>query len=511
MADGRLLHVEDRTVPVQIGGREAHLAILRDVTARVAAEGLYRTLVETTPDPLIIHDAGRILYANPAAAVFMGGTSQEECIGKTVFDLLPEESHPILRERLRTIGRCPELTEAEYPLRQPGGELRHIHARSVGVVYRGQRATVTVFHDLTARKLAEAERDRALARHEDLFQSAPVGIARELPDRRLVRVNRRMAEMFGYASPAAMVDEVADLAERLFVEPEDYWRLRRMVEGLGEVQDFECLGRRRDGSTFWAAHSVRAVRSRGDGILGFEAFVRDVTERREAEAAVAEHARRVRVLAGELAMAGERERRAVAGSLHDGPVQLLALATLMLDELARRGRQGREFAPALGLLREASSQIRATLEDLAPPALFADNLAGTLASLGREFASRHGLQVEVSCPELPELSREGVAFLCRTAREFLVNAIKHGRAGRADIQVDLSVGCLRLAVLDNGQGFDPSRLEAEGLWSLGLPGLRSLARDLGGELSVESAPGAGARVALTLPLAPLGAAQALFG
>ncbi|MEW5772433.1 MAG: PAS domain S-box protein [Thermodesulfobacteriota bacterium] len=516
-ADGRLVHVSERTVPVDVGGRRLFLAILRDVSDRVAAEqardeveSLYRTIVETSPGILFIHEAGRLLYVNPAAGAFMGAADPESLLGMRLHDLLGPVMAPVIDARIRAVLAGPGASEAEYDVLMPGGGTRRVNERSVRVDYLGRPAILAVVHDLTAHRRAEAERDQALASYQNLFRCAPLGIARFLRSQGYARVNRRMAEMFGYPSPEAMTLEVGDDPSRLYADPEDHARLRRMAGMQEEVRDFECLSRRRDGTLFWTSRSIREVRGHDGSVQGCEVFVRDIDDRRRAKAEAEERGRRVRVLAGDLAMASERERRTVARNLHDGPVQLLALATLMVEDLARKRGLDREFAPALDLLREAAGQLRTTLDDLTPPALFADDLAGTLDRQGGELLRRHGLEVEVSCPGLPGLSREGTAFLCRTVRELLVNAVKHGRARRAEVLAEARGRTLRITVRDDGCGFDSARLGADGSRTQGLPGLRCLVRDLGGGLEVESAPGRGTRVRLTLPLDPLCAAQPLL-
>jgi nitrate/nitrite-specific signal transduction histidine kinase len=84
-----------------------------------------------------------------------------------------------------------------------------------------------------------------------------------------------------------------------------------------------------------------------------------------------------------------------------------------------------------------------------------------------------------------------------------VNAFKHGRASHARILVNTNGPDLTLTVEDNGAGFDSGQSEISESHTYGLPGLRDMARSMGGRLSVNSTPGTGARVEVSLPLASL--------
>ena len=502
------------------GGLGGFEAFVRDTSAHRQAEAerdlaleSYEDLFQSAPLGIVLFIPGRkSIRVNRRMAEIFGYPSPEAMVAEVGIDPTRLYVDPADHARLvRLAENQGEVKDFECLARRHNGEVfwasRCVRVvRGPGGVMEGYEAFV---RDITARRQAEAERDGALESYEDLYQSAPLGIAVYVPGEGYTRVNRRMAELFGYPSPETLAREVGDDPSRLYANKADHARLRRLTRDRGEVRDFEYLALRRDGSTFWASRSVRMVPARGGEGAGYESFVGDITERRRAQQEAAERGRRVQVLAGELAMASERERRGMARELHDGPVQQLALATLLVEDLGRRLGSGKEFLPALDLLRDAAEQLRRVMDDLTPPALFSDSLAGTLACLGRDFFSRHGLKVDVSCPGLPGLSRDGVAFLCRAVRELLVNAIKHGRAGQARVLVDVRGASLWLTVMDNGKGFDPFPLDTGEPRSRGLPGLRSLCRDLGGGLAVESTPGLGTRVVLDLPLDPLCAAHPL--
>ncbi|MGW9299520.1 sensor histidine kinase [Streptomyces cyaneofuscatus] len=240
-------------------------------------------------------------------------------------------------------------------------------------------------------------------------------------------------------------------------------------------------------------------------VLGYDALFRESERRRElivelvatrAELAEAERT------AGTLA---ERER--LAREIHDTLAQGLSSIQLLLRAAERTLP---EDAPATAHVRAAREAAQANLAEarsfvraLTPPDLEHGSLAAALERLcarttGPDLAVRFavsGTPVELPTPY-------EVALL-RTAQSALANTVRHARAGRAEITLSFMDTSVALDVVDDGRGFDPSGapVAERGDGGFGLPAMRSRAATLGGTLSVESAPGQGTALAVTLPLA----------
>src|SRR5215208_2829516 len=113
-----------------------------------------------------------------------------------------------------------------------------------------------------------------------LLEGLPIGVYRTSPDGRVLMANPSLLRMLGYASLAELSSR--DLNQEF--EPE-YLRseFRQTLERVGEVIGWEATWRRKDGSSFYARESARAVRDGRGAILYFEGTVEDVTSRRRAE------------------------------------------------------------------------------------------------------------------------------------------------------------------------------------------------------------------------------------
>jgi two-component system sensor histidine kinase DegS len=207
------------------------------------------------------------------------------------------------------------------------------------------------------------------------------------------------------------------------------------------------------------------------------------------------------------ASAREDERRRLARDLHDGPAQTLAaalfgvdLAVSALDRAPAAARE--ELLAARALVRDALDDVRALMTGLRPRLLEERGLVVALNALAampplwgtKVLVETRGIGMAERLPAEVELA------LFRIAQEAVSNARRHGAASRAQVSLTVSRGVAELLVVDDGRGF----LCEPGIsWPVGgegLPGMRERAELLGGTLLVESAPGAGTRIEVTLPL-----------
>jgi PAS domain S-box-containing protein len=216
----------------------------------------------------------------------------------------------------------------------------------------------------------------------------------------------------------------------------------------------------------------------------------------------------LRALATELTLAEQRERRRLAGLLHDGLQQLLVAARLRAQMLGRSDdpkiQQGsREIAE---LLAEALADARSLAGELSPPTLQRGDLLPALEWLARWMLEKHHFTVAIHPPveALPALPEDLAVLLYQGVRELLLNAVKHAQVAAAEVTFIPAGNALTLAVADAGVGFDSRRLRAEGgtQSGFGLLGIRERLGLAGGRLEIASAPGRGSRFTLTVPLHP---------
>jgi signal transduction histidine kinase len=193
------------------------------------------------------------------------------------------------------------------------------------------------------------------------------------------------------------------------------------------------------------------------------------------------------------ASAVEVERRRIARNLHDGLAQELAYIKMETARLAVAlpgGRAERVALAAERALEESRGAIAALRGDV--DGVF----SAELSELADELTSREGVRLSLQVEPGIEFERGDREELLRIMREAISNGLRHGRATEVVLELTGGDG-VRMAVRDNGSGFVPGgRRRRE---SLGLTSMRERARALGGDLIVESAPGAGTLVEVRLP------------
>ncbi|HET8630042.1 MAG TPA: GAF domain-containing sensor histidine kinase [Thermomicrobiales bacterium] len=212
--------------------------------------------------------------------------------------------------------------------------------------------------------------------------------------------------------------------------------------------------------------------------------------------------------AGALATAEERNR--LAREIHDTLAQGLAAivlhletADLLLDGEPPRARE--RLRRALTLARENLVEARRSVQGLRATALEGRSLGEGLLALAERFTDEYDVPVACTVDALPPLSPRVEADLYRIAQEALTNCGKYAQAGRVTLTLERDSRALTLTIADDGAGFDPASPPAgkPGLsGGFGLRGVGERVAALGGALTLDSAPGHGARLTVTIPLAP---------
>lgn len=203
----------------------------------------------------------------------------------------------------------------------------------------------------------------------------------------------------------------------------------------------------------------------------------------------------------EAVAAQEHERRRIAADLHDGPVQELAGVSFALSAAREHLAAGRThdtdavLAEAGEQVRGGIRRLRALFVDLYPPALRDEGLPAALADLLAPLQAAD-VQTTLSTEAGLHLPRDTELILYRGAQEALRNALRHAEPSRVRVEVLARDGHAVLEVADDGHGFVPTTSPTG---HLGLRLLDDLARDNGGTLEIDSAPGRGTHIRLEVP------------
>jgi len=211
-----------------------HNAVLRDPTGRITgtlssgsditdqrqaetalreSEERYRSLVDNSPEPIVVHREGTVLFTNPAAADFLGARDPGELIGQPLWRLLDEASQQLVRERVRQMiddGR--QLPNVEETFVRRDGTTRVAEVASIATSYQGAPAVQMMIRDITERKRAEDAVRRYADRlelmreidHEILAARDLEAIARSVLGRTCRLLNCERATIALFDQPAGM-------------------------------------------------------------------------------------------------------------------------------------------------------------------------------------------------------------------------------------------------------------------------------------------------------------------
>lgn len=415
----------------------------------------------------------------------------------------------------------------EHRIIRPAGTVRWIHANATTRCDADGRPIrmVGVNFDITERKQAEQALSESEERFRSVFERAGTGIAIADLNGSFMQCNPAFCAMLGYTE-----DELRQVHFSELVHAED--RDANVAESLRliaeELPHYEIENRyvHKNSEPVWVRKFISLLRDHDGRAKYVLVLVTDVTERRKAqqrlvqwtvelEKAVDEktaelvHSQtRLRSLARELNLTEQRERKRLAGELHDHLQQILVLGKLTVGQGKKSVGGSPEYKTVLNrvddILSEALTYSRTLVAELCPTVLRDRGLAAGLTWLGT-YMKKHEQTVTVRVPEgndvqLPE---DQFILLFQSVRELLINSSKHAGTGQATVAMEQVDGELRITVSDEGAGFD---LAAAGTPSGGISskfGLFSIQERmlaLGGRFDLHSVPGQGTTARLILPL-----------
>ena len=323
----------------------------------------------------------------------------------------------------------------------------------------------------------------------------------------VLEFNRAAEEAFGYSAEEAVGAELAELVIPPELRQRHRIALRRRVyadEGSVLNRRIEMTGMRKDGSIFPLELAITRIKGTDPPV--FAGFIRDITDRRQAEQRLRAQADEISKLAeargelvAQLLAAEERTRRRIAQVLHDDALQNLLAAHQDLIEAAP-GRAG--VARAHKTLEGTIKGLRDAVAALHPITLQEGDLETALNAIARQHAGRGGFRYTVRVErDAVDLEDELVLSL---ARELLTNVSRHAEASRCSVTVTREGRRIALEVADDGKGMEPERQQValrEG--HVGLASALQRVRAMGGEADLSTAPGSGTVVRARIPIGEL--------
>lgn len=333
-------------------------------------------------------------------------------------------------------------------------------------------------------------------RWRQIIENAPFGYYRVGKDSTFEYVNPEWERMFGYPQPEVLGKTFME------VQPEaEQDEARKRLEAVlgGAIVRGEFARARKNGRLEYHTSFIKPI-WQGDGIVGGEGFLVDITKQKEAR-------ERAQALSHALLRAQEKERERIALELHDSVAQELAAVKIGCQCLCEESVDGifelRQRVSSLSaMLQKALDNLRIISYDLRPPGLDM-GLVPALEELCADFEQKMGVHVEFTTVGLEnlKLGSEREINLYRLVQEALNNVEKHAFAKQITVKLAAAGSCLILRLMDDGRGFDPQQAYQPGNpRRMGLRGMRERVRLLHGEMGIQSEPGKGTNISIKLPL-----------
>lgn len=502
----RTFLVVDRCLKDENGENFAIQSSSVDITARkLAEESLrrseeeYRFLFDSAPVGIGVTGIdGGVYAANRCLLALLGLTIDEfRAVGSVGVYADPDCRKGVI-ETLRKVG---SVQDRETRLVRRDGSVITALLNAQQMERGGRTFIFSTMRDITEIKRAEEKLKESEEKYRRLFATDSNAI--QLIDAgtlRFVDVNEASVKLYGHAREEFLAMTALDVS----AEPEaSALALRRMIAGeLGRVPI--RLHRRKDGTTFPVEISAGMLSLKGRKVVCCVA--RDITERMETSRALADYQERLRATVSELVLAEERERRRIAGGLHDQISQTLALLCMRVEVLAEQA-ESKEFArqcrEILATAQGALESTRSLTFEISPAILYQLGLAPAVKKLAREMERRSGIRFTVDTGgRLADIEENMRVQLFQILRELATNVVKHSGARTCRLSVKTVRKRIHLSVHDNGAGFDPGALarSKSKTGSYGLFSIMERLKVLGGEMQVESKPGRGCTVKLWVPV-----------
>jgi PAS domain S-box-containing protein len=541
--DGLELKVVQRTAEIAHINRE----LRAEVATRRSTEKIIRlqsTALEAAADGIMITDRqGVIQWCNPAMTA-MTGYSASELIGRTpsLFksDRHPSEFYQILWDAI-TSG---QIWRGETYNRRKDGT-QYIEEQTITPVLDASGRIsnfIAIKHDITVRKEAEEKIIQAYRMAETL-RSAGLALSQSLDldvviqtmldsFKRLVPeadriilflkedgrfqvkavVDNRSAEGFApidayEVGDYSLIQEVVETRTPMLVE--DTFADQRWRPILNSVETHSWLGvpimvgGKVIGLCSLATESgpgltQEHIRLTEALLGGAAAAIQNARLYQEVLTGREQH----QALSRRLVEVQEMERRYIARELHDETSQALIGLVFALDILKREAGDPQAVSTGVDALDQLVGDILNDLHQLAvdlhPAALDHLGLVPAIRQYVDGIRQKCSIEIQLSLPDLPKrLPLYVETNLYRIIQEALANVVRHSHASQVEVCVECEREMIRIAVIDDGAGFDLDEVLANG--RLGLFGMRERAEMLGGALTINSNPGRGTSIILEAP------------
>ena len=291
-------------------------------------------------------------------------------------------------------------------------------------------------------------------------------------------------------------DVIGHTFPEVWPDAEPRWR-QVITEAIDQNRTMHCIGDSIDADSYLEAIAFPIPPEHAAVIF------LDRTKLRKSDEALRRRQKQLQVLAAQITISEENTRRAVASDLHDSVGYDLVKILNTARAVSSRNDSCPEIHEIIALTERVIAENRTLIFELSPPVLKEAGLHPALEELAKNILAPAGIhwQIITKCPpENLEADDSVCVILYRSARELLINAVKHSQASEVSIIINCKHGIITIAVEDNGKGFrDPDNITMNAQGGFGLFSVKERLIALGGNLRIISEPKQGAMLVMSCP------------
>jgi len=467
----------------------------------------FRTLSRTAPVGIFETDAsGSTTYVNETWLQY-SGMHFDEAMGDGWLRAVHPDDKDWLQQGWHSKTEMKSESVSEYRIVDKEGKIRWVNGRAVPVFNNDGSVSgyIGITLDITEKKTSEERIINSEESKRLILNSALDAIVIVDTASKIIFWNPQAENIFGWTA-----EEVTGKSLMQTIIPAEYEAAHRqgmqrfLQTGEGPILNrlIEVTACNKEGSLFPIELSILPVEQETGKT--FCAFIRNITERRQAESSLKQSSEQLRELSRHLQKVREEERLRIAREIHDELGQQLTGLKMDVAWLMRKTVQDDpvikdKFDEALSLVDKAVQSIRRISTELRPSVIDDLGLNAALEWQVEEIGRRMDVEIEYKNSFNDSNINPDISIgIFRIMQESLTNIVKHAAAYKINIDISQAGNAIRLIVEDDGIGFDTNAKQDQ--LTFGLIGIKERTSMLQGECAIYSEPNTGTRIEVSIPL-----------
>lgn len=440
----------------------------------------------------VVDQKGAISYANRAAEEKLGIVEPQKITGQKIDRFVGDNQPPITRLIREQLKRNRPGYETELELRGTGAK-RNIPVRCfiarLNVPHKKEPEYLVSAHDLSKIKSFEESLRQSEEKYRRIFE--------ESNDFIFISDTAGFIIDMNHAGYKLLRTGVADTGEvnifTLLATQKDQRVLKMQLRKRGWVENMNTRIRCFDGSLADCLVSVSAMYNDAQSLTGYRGLVKNITREKETE----------KLIIRAIVDTQEKERIRFAKDIHDSLGQQLSAIKFYIGtslNSVKDEKQRQILIKSNEALVQVLADMRSICFNLMPKTLENFGLEQSIKELCNYPGLKENVIFRVHADKgFPELNKNMEIAIFRIVQEFINNAVKHGKAGKVDIELLVNRnGSISIQLQDDGTGFDTSKArKAKGI---GLKNMLSRISSYNGEMQLSSSPGKGTRCVIVFPV-----------